>query len=246
MILNFDGQVVLITGATRGIGKQIADDLESLGARLLLTGTKRDEIEILNNNSDSNRSYFTVDFSNQDSTKKFLESVQKFDKIDILINNAGTNRIDLLDETDIEDWYSLLAINLTAPYLLMRSISSLMKKHRYGRIVNITSIWAHISMVKRSIYTATKFGLRGLTVSTANELAPFNVLVNSVAPGFTKTELSQRTLGEEGVRQASEKIPMKRFAEPEEISKVVIFLASSLNTYLTGQSIVVDGGFTNV
>lgn len=245
--MNFDfrGQVALVTGATRGIGKQIAEDLELLGTRLILTGTKKDEIEHLNASSSENRSYFCVNFSDLPSTKNFLKELKKIEKIDILINNAGTNRTDWIDETHIEDWNDLMAINLTAPYLLIRQISGLMKRHRYGRIVNISSIWAHISMVKRSIYTATKFGLRGLTLSAANELAEYNVLVNDVAPGFTDTELSRKTLGEEGIRQVSEKIPIKRFAEPGEISKVVIFLASSYNSYMTGQSIIVDGGYVN-
>ena len=128
----------------------------------------------------------------------------------------------------------------------MREISRKMKKNQYGRIVNISSIFGVISKAKRSIYTTTKFGLRGLTVTAAIELAPYKVLVNSVSPGFVLTELTKRMLSEEEIKALSGQVPLGRFAEVDEISRIVLFLASSLNTYLTGQNIVVDGGFISV
>jgi 3-oxoacyl-[acyl-carrier protein] reductase len=250
MKIDFQGQTVLITGATRGMGKQFADDFAKLGAKLILTGTDKDKIETLNREAKQggqlNRKYYAVDFTNAESTKVFIETIEAYQKIDVCINNAGINRIDFIDETLLEDWKDILNVNLGAPFMITRAVSRLMKKNRYGRIINIASIFGVISKAKRSIYTTTKFGLRGLTVSSAIELAPYNVLVNSVSPGFVLTELTKNILSEAEMENLAHQVPMGRFAKPDEISRVVLFLASSSNTYLTGQDIVVDGGFVNV
>jgi len=250
MKVDFQGQTVLVTGATRGMGKQFADDFAKLGANLILTGTDKDQIEILNREAKRDRQvtrkYYAVDFANAESTKAFIEAIEAYQKIDVCINNAGINRINFIDETLLEDWKEILAVNLEAPFMITRAVSRLMKKNHYGRIVNIASIFGVISKAKRSIYTTTKFGLRGLTITSAIELAPYNVLVNSVSPGFVLTELTKSILSEEEMKDLSSQVPIGRFAEPEEISRVVLFLASSLNTYLTGQNIVVDGGFVDV
>lgn len=250
MKIDFQGQTVLVTGATRGMGKQFADDFAKLGANLILTGTDKDKIETLNREANRDgqvtRKYYAVDFTNAESTKAFIETINTYQKIDVCINNAGINRINFIDETLIEDWKDILSVNLEAPFMITRAVSQLMKKNRYGRIINIASIWGVISKARRSVYTTTKYGLRGLTVSAAIELAPYNVLVNSVSPGFVLTELTNSILSEEEIKDLAAKVPIGRFAEPEEISRVVLFLASSLNTYLTGQNIVVDGGFVNV
>ena len=250
MKIDFQGQTVLVTGATRGMGKQFADDFAKLGANLILTGTDKDEIETLNREAKHKkpvtREYYAVDFANSESTKTFVEAIEAYQKIDVCINNAGINRINFIDETLLEDWKDILNVNLEAPFMITRTVSRLMKKNRYGRIINIASIFGVISKAKRSIYTTTKFGLRGLTVSSAIELAPYNVLVNSVSPGFVLTELTKNILSEAEMEDLARQVPMGRFAEPDEISRVVLFLASSLNTYLTGQNIVVDGCFVNV
>jgi 3-oxoacyl-[acyl-carrier protein] reductase len=250
MKIDFQGQTVLITGATRGMGKQFADDLAKLGANLVLTGTDKDRIETLNQEAKRDgqltRKYYAVDFTNSESTKSFIEAIEAYKKIDVCINNAGINRINFIDETLIEDWKEILAVNLEAPFIITRAVSKLMKENRYGRIINIASIFGVISKAKRSIYSATKFGLLGLTTTSAIELAPYNVLVNSVSPGFVLTELTKSILSEEEMKNLARQVPVGRFAGSDEISRVVIFLASSLNTYLTGQNIVVDGGFVNV
>lgn len=250
MKIDFQGQTVLVTGATRGMGKQFADDFAKLGANLILTGTDKDKIETLNreakHDQQASRKYYAVDFANAESTKAFIEAIETYQKIDVCINNAGINRINFIDETLLEDWKDILNVNLEAPFMIIRTVSRLMKNNRYGRIINIASIFGVISKAKRSIYTTTKFALRGLTVTSAIELAPYNVLVNSVSPGFVLTELTKSMLSEEEMKQLASQVPIGRFAEPEEISRVVLFLASSLNSYLTGQNIVVDGGFVDV
>ncbi len=146
----------------------------------------------------------------------------------------------------MEDFDDIMAVNLKAPFMITRVVAKIMKKNGYGRIVNISSIFGHISREKRSIYSTTKFGLRGLTVAASNELARYNVLVNSVSPGFVLTELTEKILTEEERAEIKSRIPAGRFALPEEISKAVLFLASSLNTYIAGQDIIVDGGYVNV
>jgi 3-oxoacyl-[acyl-carrier protein] reductase len=250
MKIDFQGQTVLVTGATRGMGKQFADDFAKLGANLILTGTNKDTIDTLNREAKSDkqslRKYYAVDFTDAESTKKFIDAIGTYPKIDVCINNAGINRINFIDETLLKDWKDILSANLEAPFLITRAVSSLMKKNRYGRIVNIASIFGVLSKAKRSIYSTTKFGLRGLTTTSAIELAPYNVLVNSVSPGFVLTELTKSILTKEEMKSLSSQVPIGRFAEPDEISRVVLFLASSLNTYLTGQNIVVDGGFVDV
>lgn len=251
MKIDFQGQTVLVTGATRGMGKQFADDFAKLGANLILTGTDKDKMEALNREAkhdkkQASRKYYAVDFANAESSKAFIEAIEAYQKIDVCINNAGINRINFIDETLLEDWKDILNVNLEAPFMITRAVSKLMKKNHYGRIINIASIFGVISKAKRSIYTTTKFGLRGLTVSSAIELAPYNVLVNSVSPGFVLTELTKKILSEAEMEELARQVPMGRFAEPDEISRVVLFLASSFNTYLTGQNIVVDGGFVNV
>jgi 3-oxoacyl-[acyl-carrier protein] reductase len=250
MKIDFQGQTVLVTGATRGIGKRLADDLGSLGAHLILAGAETDEIEILKREAKrhgrATREYHAVDFTDAGSTRAFMEALESYPKIDVCINNAGINRINFIDETLDEDWKDILTVNLDAPFRITRAVSRIMKKNRYGRIVNIASIFGVISKAKRSAYTVSKFGLRGLTVTTAIELAPYNILANSVSPGFVLTELTRKILSEEEIKQLASQVPIGRFAEPDEISRVVLFLASSLNTYLTGQNIIVDGGFVDV
>ena len=250
MKIDFEEQVILITGATRGIGRQIADDFAELGAELILTGTNEDEVGALNRSIEElenpKKKYHCVNFLDENSTEKFLDELRDYSRIDVCVNNAGINRIDYIDETKTEDWDDIIAVNLKAPFLITREISKIMKKNGYGRIVNISSIFGSISREKRTIYSSSKFGLRGLTVASSNELARHNILVNTVSPGFVLTELTKSILSEEEMAELAAQVPMGRLAEPAEISKVVLFLASGFNTYLTGQDIIVDGGYVNV
>lgn len=250
MKIDFEGQVVLVTGATRGIGRQIADDFAELGAELILTGTHEDEIETLNRSIEQlekpKKKYYCVNFLDANSAEKFLDELRDYSRIDVCVNNAGINRIDYIDETKIKDWDDIIAVNLKAPFLITREMSKIMKKNGYGRIVNIGSIFGSISREKRSIYSSSKFGLRGLTVASSNELARYNILVNTVSPGFVLTELTKSILSEEEMTELASQVPIKRLATPDEISKAVLFLASGFNTYITGQDIIVDGGYVNV
>ncbi len=249
MNLSFEEKIVLVTGGTRGIGKQISDDLASLGATVLITGTKLLEIELLNKEAlvnGSKKKYFWLDLLNPQSIEAFLKEISKYSKIDCLVNNAGINRLNHVQNSNLSDWEEMIEVNLTSPYRILREISNLMIKNNFGRIVNIASIFGVISKEKRAIYSATKFGVHGLTVGSSNDLARYNILVNTVSPGFVLTDLTRKNLTNSEMSNLASQIPIQRMAETSDISSVVVFLISNLNTYLTGQNIVVDGGFTNV
>lgn len=250
MKIDFSGQVVLVTGATRGIGQQIAEEFAAAGAELLLTGTDKTQIEALNKHAAQDRrvtkKYYAVDFTDSESVERFITKINKLEQIDVCVNNAGINRINPIEKTLVEDWDDMLAVNLKAPFLLVREVAGKMIRNNYGRIINISSIFGVVSKAERSIYSATKFGLHGLTVAISLELARHNILVNTVSPGFVLTDLTRKNLSEAEQKGLATQIPMGRFAEPAEISSVVFYLASKANSYLTGQNIIVDGGFVNV
>jgi len=245
--INLSGKIALITGGTRGIGKAIADRFLEAGASIILTGTKTSEVDKLNAENTSDKiTYLQVDFTDKSSVKTFVNKISAYPKIDILINNAGVNKIALNTETTDEDFDLLNDINVKGPYILCREVSKIMKNNGYGRIVNITSIWSTITRPGRSIYTTAKFAIAGLTKTLAIELAPYDIMVNSVGPGFTLTELTATTNTAEEIKKITDIIPIKRMAQPVEMANVVLFLSSDLNSYLTGQNIIVDGGYTNV
>jgi len=249
--IDLSGKLALVTGGTMGIGESIADVLHNAGANLIVTGVESQEsIDELNNSAIQqgihNIKYLHVDFTDQTSVDQFFKILDQSDKIDICINNAGTNRNNTIENIRDEDYNLLMDVNLKAPFLVTRYLSKRMKQNNYGRIVNIASIWSVKSRERRTVYTMTKAGLVGLTKTSSIELAPYNILVNAVSPGFTLTELTKKTLPELEYRELSNIVPIKRFAEPEEIAKTVLFLVSDLNTYLTGQNVIIDGGFTNV
>jgi 3-oxoacyl-[acyl-carrier protein] reductase len=241
------GKTALITGATRGIGKAIADAFMDCGADLMLTGTKPEEIEQMNAEEKNPKvQWLKADFSSPDEITSFIEQLKSTDAIDICVNNAGINIIKPYEEYSADEYQRLMSINLTAPFSLTQQLIPGMKKRGFGRIVNIASIWSEISKPGRSLYTTSKTGLVGLTRSLAVEHASSNILVNAVSPGFTRTELTEESLSTDEIKTLSEQIPVGRFAEPNEIAQTVLFLCSDLNTYITGQNIVVDGGYTLV
>jgi 3-oxoacyl-[acyl-carrier protein] reductase len=248
MKLDFHGKTILVTGATRGIGLQIANDLYELGANLILTGTNPIEIAKLNEKYATlspTRKYFALNLLQNKSLDDFIEKLESVE-IHGIVNNAGINRLNSIQQAERDDWNDMLSVNLTAPFRLIHSLSERMIQQKYGRIVNIASIFSVISKERRSVYSATKFGLNGLTVGASNDLARFNVLCNTLSPGFVLTDLTRKNLSDKEMNDLEDIIPAKRLANVADISNVALFLLSDLNNYLTGQNIIVDGGFTNV
>jgi 3-oxoacyl-[acyl-carrier protein] reductase len=237
-------KTILITGATQGIGKSISNELLKHGTKLILTGNNKDKInKLISNNQNPRIEWIQANFSTEKNIFNFIERI-KNKKIDICINNAGINIIKPIERYSKKDYDSILNTNLKAPTYIIKEILPYMKKNKFGRIVNILSIWSIISKVNRSLYSMTKAGLSGYTRTAALEGAEFNIIVNSVSPGFTLTELTKKSLTKTEINTLSKEIPLKRFANTNEISKVVDFLASDQNTYITGQNIIIDGGYS--
>jgi len=241
MNIDFTNKTVLVTGGTRGIGASIVRHFENLNAEVIATGANKDQ---LHKSINRRVKYHYLDLKNEKSISDFIEYISQRKKIDVLINNAGMNKIDPIEKIKDEDWNNIYSINLYGPFVLTREISKIMKKNKYGRIVNIASIFGVISREKRAAYSSTKSGLIGLTKATAHDLAKDNILVNSISPGFINTELTKNILGEKSMKEISSSIPLKRLGDPDEIAKLVLFLTSDQNTYITGENIIIDGGYT--
>ncbi len=250
MKIDFTRKTVLITGGTRGIGKSIADLFYKCNANLILTGTKKEEIDRLNDELKAqnivNKRYIQADFSSEKSTNDFLNELDQFEKIDVCINNAGVNKINDFVDVNLDDFKWMSDININMPFKILKVVGPKMLEHNYGRVVNIASIWSVVTRPGRSMYSTTKNAIIGLTKTLAIEWAANNVMVNAVSPGFTLTELTKTTNTKEQLESISNIIPAKRMAEPHEMANVIAFLCSDLNTYLTGQNITIDGGYTNV
>lgn len=226
---------VLVTGGTRGIGKAIADQFKAEGCEVIITGIREESKDT------DGFEYMSVDFGCESSTKCFFETLKSVE-FDVLINNVGINNIKLI--SNVQDWEydEIFSVNLKTPYFLCKAAALSMTKRGGGHIINIASIFSVVSKEKRSLYSTAKTGLVGLTKSLAIELGPDNILVNCVSPGFTNTDLTRKSLSKEEIRELESQIPLGRFANPIDIAEVVCFLCG--NSYITGQNIVIDGGFT--
>lgn len=248
MLLDYKGKVALVTGGTRGIGKAIADTLWTSGADVYMTGTKQEEVDKLNAEMKAQgierKHYLCVDLSNECSLNKFLQELEKIPRIDICVNNAGINIVRDFCEVPFEEFMKVQQVNVFGPRQILNVVVPKMKAQKYGRIVNIASIWSVINRPGRSSYGISKNAIHGLTKALSIELAADNIMVNSVSPGFTMTELTKNTNTPEQLMELSKKVAARRLADPQEQANVVAFLCSEQNSYMTGQNLVVDGGYT--
>jgi NAD(P)-dependent dehydrogenase (short-subunit alcohol dehydrogenase family) len=231
----------VVTGGTRGIGYSIAQRLIQDGVDVIVTGTSTKNAS----NCPIGGDFYQVDFLNDSSVKDFIAYLKQ-KPIDILINNAGINKIGEFDKIDTTDFDNIQKVNLKTPFLLCQAVIPYMKKNNWGRIVNITSIWGNVTKEYRASYSSSKFALDGMTVALAAEVASLGILANSVAPGFIDTDLTRKVLGDKGIEEIKNIIPIKRLGKPNEVASFVSFLVSEENTYISGQNIMIDGGFSRV
>jgi len=215
---------VLITGVSRGIGKAIKEALKASDQYNLILPSRQD-----------------MDLTRSENITKYFN--EKKIQVDILINNAGINILNNIEDIKQNTVEDMLAINLVAPLSLIQSCVPYMKSQKWGRIVNISSIWGIRSKEYRTLYSATKFALNGITKALSRELGEHNILVNAVCPGYVNTELTNKNISPAEQDTIKATIPLKRFAEPAEIAHLIKFLISEENTYITGQTIIIDGGF---
>jgi 3-oxoacyl-[acyl-carrier protein] reductase len=228
---------VLITGATRGIGEAVARKYKAEGAYVIGTGTRPlDKPDYLDE-------YVISDFTKLEDIETMCEYTYNA-RVDVLINNAGINIINNFVEIQPTDFIQVQQVNVYAPFRISQQVLRNMYKKKWGRIVSVSSVWGKISKKGRASYSASKFGIDGLTLAIANEHAANGILCNSVAPGFIDTEMTWKNLGEAGVTKMLENVPINRLAKVDEVAKLIYMLGSDENTYISGQNIAIDGGFT--
>lgn len=230
---------ILVTGASRGIGKTIAKSLQSYG-NVYVTARNEEKLKEF-----GNEMYFVCDLSKEEDLLKLGDFIQE-KKIDILVNNAGEYTYCGIEDTEISKLNEMLSINLKAPIYLMHSAIPYMKKNKFGRVINIGSISGVMGEAYASMYSATKAGLIGLSKATGLELAEFGITVNTINPGWVDTELGKSSIedSEFSEEEILESIPQRRFVKPEEIAGLVKYLISEEAKGITGQSINICAGLS--
>ncbi len=238
-------QAAVVTGSARGIGKTIALTLAGAGANIVISDLNVeagketvDEINTMGRKA----VWIEADVSKSDQATKLIEKAHEaFGQINILVNNAGITRDNLLMRMSEDEWDSVIAVNLKGTYNCMRAAAKIFMKQRSGRIINIASVVGQMGNAGQANYASSKAGVIGLTKSVAKELAARNVLVNAVAPGFIETAMTEK-LPENARESLLQVIPLAKFGQPEDVARVVLFLSSDRSSYITGQVINVDGG----
>ena len=241
-----DGKTAVVTGASRGIGAAIAKHLATEGARVVVnySGSQNKAEEVVKEIEAAGGEAFAIQASVADSesvTGMIAATMERFGSVDILVNNAGITRDNLLMRMKESEWDDVINTNLKGVFLCTKAVTRQMMKQRAGRIINIASIVGVSGNAGQANYVAAKAGVIGLTKTTAKELASRNINVNAIAPGFITTEMTEE-LPEEVKTQMLTQIPLAKLGNPEDVAKAVVFLASNDSTYITGQTLHVDGG----
>ncbi len=247
-IFNLTGKVALVTGGSKGLGKAMARGLAEAGADIIISSRHEKELraaldEILQGTG--RRGCFLVaDMSRRDQVVALAKTaLDQMGRVDILINNAGTNKPQAIDEITDEVWDEVLEINLNSVMVLTRALAPQMMARRWGRIIHISSIMGFLSKEKRNVYSATKAALLGLARASALDLGAFGITVNCIAPGPFLTDLPASLLSAEEKKVFAERTAIGRWGEPRELVGPALLLASDAGSYITGQTLIVDGGF---
>lgn len=247
-MLNFNGKTVLITGATGGIGKGICKLFQQQGAQLAIVGRDEAKLEAFRQSElpDGEVKIYAVDLSDEANIAGLVARVEAdCGKIDVLVNNAGITKDNLSLKISSESWHKVLDTNLTSSFLLSKAVLPGMLKHRFGRIINMTSIVGVIGNAGQTNYAASKAGMIGMSKSMALEVASRGITINCLAPGFIKTPMTD-VLPDKAKEKLLENIPMAKMGCPEDVANAAVFLASDEAGYITGQTIHVNGGMAMI
>lgn len=244
--MKLEGKNAIVTGASRGIGRAIALELAREGANVAVNyaGSEEKANELVEEIKALGRKSFAVQANVADSdavARMMKQALDEFGGIDILVNNAGITRDNLMMRMKEEDWDAVINTNLKGVFLCTKAVTRQMMKQRSGRIINISSVVGVSGNAGQANYVAAKSGVIGLTKTTAKELAPRGITVNAIAPGFITTEMTDQ-LSEELKSEMLKQIPLGKLGEPDDVAKVVTFLASEDSRYITGQTLHVNGG----
>ena len=244
--MNVKDKVIIVTGSSRGIGRKIAEKLAEYGAKLVITSTKQDTADSVAKEVADQYGVETlgigVDVSDPDAVKEFIKKVVgHFERIDVLINNAGITKDNLLMRLSEDDWKSVIDTNLNSVFYTTKAVIRPMLKQKGGKILNITSVVGLMGNPGQTNYAASKAGIIGFTKSVAKEYGGKGIICNAVAPGFIETDMIE-TLPEDYLDNIIKQLPLGRLGTVEDIANVVLFLSSDLAMYTTGQTIQVDGG----
>lgn len=234
------GRTVVVTGASRGIGRAIAAAFRERGARVI--GTRVSEAATKDAVCDE---WLAADFADQAQIARCADAVRSLEP-DVLVNNAGINRIAPFTEVTRDDFLRIMQVNAYAPLALCQAAVPGMARRGWGRIVNVSSIFGRISKAQRASYSASKFALDGLTVALAAEHTADGILANCIAPGFVDTDLTRRVLTTAQIAELVAGVPARRLATVDEVAQLVVWLGSAQNTFVAGQNVVIDGGFSRV
>lgn len=245
--VDLSGQTAIVTGASRGLGKAIALALGEAGAKVACVARN---IEKLQETADAIKAaggtaeIYDCDVTDSEKIQKVVDDVmEKWDRLDIVVNNAGITRDTLTPRMSDDEWDSVITTNLRSTFLLTRAATQVMMRQRYGRIINISSVSGLMGNPGQANYSASKAGVIGMTRTVARELAGRKVTVNAICPGFIATEMTD-ALGPAILEEVKKRVPAKRLGEADEIAQAVLYLASSAGAYITGQVLTVDGGLT--
>jgi len=240
-MINFKNKKILITGATGGIGKALVKKFASLEGSVLATGTKIEKLEALKKEF-SNINILKFDISDHSKIEEFVENVSsQLNGLDVLVNNAGINVDNLSLRMKDEEWKKVIEVNLGSTFFLCKYAIKKMLKNKYGRIVNITSVVGHTGNVGQANYAASKAGINGMSKSLAIEYAKKNITINCVSPGFIQSKMTDNIV--ESIKAVlTSRIPMAKLGTGEDVSNTVAFLSSDAASYITGETIHVNGG----